>query len=104
MAALDFLDELEKGIDTILGDRGTRLSGGQAQRVAIARALYSNPKLIIFDEATSSLDMKTEKATHETILSLRGTVTMVIIAHRLTTVEGCDTIVWLGKGRIYKSG
>lgn len=104
MAALDFLDELEKGIDTILGDRGTRLSGGQAQRVAIARALYSNPELIIFDEATSSLDMKNEKAIHETILSLRDTVTMVIIAHRLTTVEGCDLLVWMDKGQVRNIG
>lgn len=104
MASLDFLDELEKGIDTVLGDRGTRLSGGQAQRVAIARALYNEPELIIFDEATSALDMKNEKAIHETILSLRNSVTMVIIAHRLTTVEGCDTLVWLENGRIFRQG
>ncbi len=104
MAALDFLDELDKGIDTVLGERGMRLSGGQAQRVAIARALYSEPDLIIFDEATSSLDIKNEKAIHETILSLRDKVTMVVIAHRLTTVEGCDTIIWLEKGRVHKAG
>jgi ABC-type multidrug transport system fused ATPase/permease subunit len=104
MAALDFLDELKNGIDTALGDRGTRLSGGQAQRVAIARALYGNPDLIIFDEATSALDMKNEKAIHDTILSLREHVTMVIIAHRLTTVEGCDTLVWVDKGRVVKTG
>jgi ABC-type multidrug transport system fused ATPase/permease subunit len=104
MAALDFVDELERGIDTVLGDRGTRLSGGQAQRVAIARALYSEPDLLIFDEATSSLDMKNEKAIHETILSLRNRVTMVVIAHRLTTVEGCDTLVWLDKGRVRRTG
>jgi ABC-type multidrug transport system fused ATPase/permease subunit len=104
MAALDFVDELELGIDTVLGDRGTRLSGGQAQRVAIARALYSGPDLIIFDEATSSLDMKNEKAIHETILSLRDRVTMVVIAHRLTTVEGCDSIVWMEKGMVHRAG
>lgn len=104
MAALDFLEDLENGIDTILGDRGTRLSGGQAQRVAIARALYSEPALIIFDEATSALDMKNEKAIHETILSLRHSVTMVIIAHRLTTVERCDSIIWMEKGQVHKSG
>ena len=104
MAALDFLDDLEQGIDTVLGDRGVRLSGGQAQRVAIARALYSEPDLIIFDEATSSLDMKNEKAIHETILSLRNRVTMVVIAHRMTTVEGCDTLVWLDSGRVHKTG
>jgi len=104
MAALDFVDELEQGIDTVLGDRGTRLSGGQAQRVAIARTLYGKPDLIVLDEATSSLDMKNEKAIHDTILSLRDKVTMVIIAHRLTTVEGCDTIVWLEKGRVLRAG
>lgn len=104
MAALDFVDDLERGMDTVLGDRGTRLSGGQAQRVAIARALYSEPDLIIFDEATSSLDMKNEKAIHETILSLRDKVTMVVIAHRLTTVEGCDIIVWMEKGRVSRVG
>ena len=104
MAALDFVDELEQGIDTVLGDRGTRLSGGQAQRVAIARALYSEPALIIFDEATSSLDMKNEKAIHETILSLRDRMTVVVIAHRLTTVEGCDSLVWLEKGAVKLAG
>ena len=104
MASLDFVDELEHGIDTVLGDRGTRLSGGQAQRVAIARALYSEPALIIFDEATSSLDMKNERVIHDTILSLRDQVTMVIIAHRLTTVEGCDVLVWLDKGIVRRMG
>lgn len=104
MAALDFVKDLGKGIDTVLGDRGTRLSGGQAQRVAIARALYSEPDMVIFDEATSSLDMKNEKAIHETILSLRNRVTMVIIAHRLTTVEGCDTLIWLEKGSVRLAG
>jgi ABC-type multidrug transport system fused ATPase/permease subunit len=104
MAALDFLDDLEQGIDTILGDRGVRLSGGQAQRVAIARALYAGPDLIIFDEATSSLDMKNEKAIHDTILALRDQVTVVIIAHRLTTIEGCDTLAWLDKGRVRRMG
>jgi len=91
-------------MDTVLGDRGVRLSGGQAQRVAIARALYSEPDLIVFDEATSSLDMKNEKAIHETVLSLRSRVTLVVIAHRLTTVEGCDRLAWMEKGRILKMG
>lgn len=104
MAALDFVDELDNGIDTVLGERGVRLSGGQAQRVAIARALYSEPDLIIFDEATSSLDMKNEKAIHETILSLRKKVTIVIIAHRLSTVEGCDSVLWLDKGCVRMAG
>ncbi|MDR2508491.1 MAG: ABC transporter ATP-binding protein/permease [Candidatus Accumulibacter sp.] len=104
MAAMEFLDELDKDIDTVLGDKGVRLSGGQAQRVAIARALYSDPDLIIFDEATSSLDMKNEKSIHETIFSLRGDVTMLVIAHRLHTLERCDELVWLEKGRIRRTG
>ena len=104
MAALDFLEDLVQGIDTPLGERGTRLSGGQAQRVVIARALYNKPELVIFDEATSSLDMKNERAIHETILSLRNSITLVIIAHRLSAVEGCDQIVWMEKGRIRMAG
>ncbi|WP_051257855.1 ABC transporter ATP-binding protein [Desulfovibrio cuneatus] len=104
MAALDFVNDLPDGIDTILGERGTRLSGGQAQRVAIARALYSHPELVIFDEATSSLDMKNERAIHETILSLRKQMTLVIIAHRLSAVEGCDQLVWLDKGQVRACG
>lgn len=104
MAALDFIDDLDNGIDTVLGERGVRLSGGQAQRVAIARALYSEPELIIFDEATSSLDMKNEKSIHETILSLREKMTIVIIAHRLSTVESCDSVIWLDKGCVHMVG
>ena len=104
MAAMDFVDQLEDGIDTHIGERGVRLSGGQAQRVAIARALYSKPELIVFDEATSSLDMKNEKAIYETILSLRSAATMIIVAHRLTTVATCDVLVWLDEGRVHMIG
>ena len=102
--SLDFVDDLEQGIDTVLGDRGTRLSGGQAQRVAIARALYSEPDLLIFDEATSALDLKNEKIVHETILNLCARVTILVIAHRLSTVQGCDALVWMDKGRIRATG
>lgn len=104
MAALDFIGDLPEGIDSILGDRGARLSGGQIQRVAIARALYGNPDLIIFDEATSALDLKNEKSIHETILSLRRSVTVVVIAHRLSTVEGCDNLVWMDSGTVRRAG
>ena len=104
MAALDFVNELEEGIDTVLGDRGVRLSGGEAQRVAIARSLYSEPDLIIFDEATSALDIKNEQAIHRTVLSLHNQVTTIIIAHRLTTVENCDYIIWLDKGKVRMQG
>lgn len=104
MAAMDFVEDLENGIDTIIGERGVRLSGGQLQRVSIARALYGRPQLIIFDEATSALDSATEQAVQKTIESLREYATVVIIAHRLTTVEKCDCLYWLEKGTIEMEG
>lgn len=104
MAAMDFLDDLENGIDTIIGERGVRLSGGQLQRVSIARALYNHPQVIIFDEATSALDTATEQAIQQTIESLRRELTIVIIAHRLSTVERCDWLYWIDKGSIKKEG
>lgn len=104
MAAMDFLDDLEDGIDTIIGERGVRLSGGQLQRVSIARALYGRPQLMIFDEATSALDGATEQAIQKTIEGLRKHMTIVIIAHRLTTVEKCDWLYWVEKGDIHLSG
>lgn len=104
IAAVDFLEQLENGIDTPLGDRGVRLSGGQMQRVAIARALYTKPDLIIFDEGTNALDVKNEAAIQDTILSLRNTATMVIIAHRLSSIACCDYLVWLDKGEVVQAG
>lgn len=104
MAAMDFVDDLEDGLDTIIGERGVRLSGGQLQRVSIARALYNRPQLIIFDEATSALDGATEQAIQQTIESLRKHMTVVIIAHRLTTVEKCDWLYWVEKGERYMCG
>ncbi|MCD4781601.1 MAG: ABC transporter ATP-binding protein/permease [Candidatus Omnitrophica bacterium] len=96
----DILSMLPQGIDTVIGERGMRLSGGQRQRVAIARALYTNPELMIFDEATSSLDSKSENAIQETIASLKGNKTLLVIAHRLKTVENCDSLIWLEDGRV----
>ena len=104
MAAMDFVDDLEDGLDTIIGERGVRLSGGQLQRVSIARALYGRPQLIIFDEATSALDGATEQAIQKTIESLREYTTMVIIAHRLTTVEKCDWLYLMEKGCLVQRG
>jgi len=105
MAAMqDFLEELPNGIDTQIGERGVRLSGGQRQRVAIARALYLNPEVMIFDEATSSLDTKSEKVIQKTIYSLKRKQTLIIIAHRLTTVQECDFLIWLEKGTIKMIG
>lgn len=104
MAAMDFVNDLEDGLDTIIGERGVRLSGGQLQRVSIARALYNRPQLIIFDEATSALDGATEQAIQQTVESLRDYMTVVIIAHRLTTVEKCDWLYWIEKGKIRMEG
>ncbi len=104
LAAMDFIDELPLGIDTILGERGMRLSGGQIQRVAIARALYSDPDILIFDEATSALDGAAEAAIQKTIVSLHKNLTIIVIAHRLSTVEECDSIHWLKDGSIFRSG
>ena len=105
MASMDdFIHRLSHGIDTHIGERGIRLSGGQQQRVAIARALYHMPEVMIFDEATSSLDTNSERKIKNTIYSLKGERTLIIIAHRLTTVEDCDRVVWLADGKIKKVG
>lgn len=84
------------GFETIVGDRGIRLSGGQRQRIALARALYSRPDLLVLDEATSALDHDTEAEIMKSLESLQGTITMIVIAHRLTTVEKCDQVLRLG--------
>ena len=95
---------LPRGTDTVLGDRGIRLSGGQRQRVAIARALYHDPELLVFDEATSSLDTETEKEITRVIDDLAGHKTLIIIAHRLSTVRDCTRLVFLKDGRVADIG
>jgi ATP-binding cassette, subfamily B, bacterial PglK len=100
----DFVSTLSKGLDTLVGERGVRLSGGERQRVAIARALYREPDVLIFDEATSSLDNRTEQEMTRAIEGLRGDKTLIIIAHRLTTVRRCDRLLFLAFGKIIDSG
>lgn len=96
--------ELPERFDTLIGERGVRLSGGQRQRISIARALYTEPEVIAFDEATSALDNATEASVMEEISRLAGSRTLIMVAHRLTTVRNCDMIVTLNGGRIEKVG
>ncbi|MDX8466848.1 ABC transporter ATP-binding protein [Mesorhizobium sp. VK23B] len=98
-AVADFIESLPQGYETRVGERGVRLSGGQRQRIGIARALYKQASVLVFDEATSALDMETETAVMEAIEELPADLTVLIIAHRLTTVENCDEIVTLESGR-----
>lgn len=105
MAQLNrLIEKMPEGYETLVGERGVRLSGGERQRIAIARALYHAPEVLIFDEATSSLDNKTEREITESIEGLRGDKTIIIIAHRLTTVKKCDRIIILSEGRIIAQG
>lgn len=105
MAQLDdLIDTLPDGIATLIGERGTRLSGGQRQRIGIARALYHDPDVLVLDEATAALDNETESAFMESIKTLVGKKTLIMIAHRLTTVEHCDVIFYLKNGSLELKG
>lgn len=97
-------NELPQGYDTIIGERGIRLSGGQRQRIGIARALYHSPDVLIMDEATSALDNLTEQAVMEAVRNLERKITIILIAHRLSTVKECDQIFLLEKGQLKKKG
>jgi ABC-type bacteriocin/lantibiotic exporter with double-glycine peptidase domain len=98
--------ELPEGFETLVGERGMRLSGGQRQRIALARALYTRPELLILDEATSALDSQTEAEVTEAINNLKGRVTMVVVAHRLSTIEKCEYLLELkdGSGKVVRRG
>ena len=98
----EFVKSLPEGLDTRIGERGIRLSGGQRQRIGIARALYPDPDILIFDEATSALDNETESDIMKSIEGLHGKKTLVIIAHRLTTIEGCDMVYRVAEGKIVR--
>jgi len=99
-----FIEELPEGLSTNVGERGIRLSGGQVQRLAIARAMYRDPELLVLDEATSSLDHDTEREVMDPVIAMKGVKTIIIVAHRLSTVEHCDYIYRLKDGRIIEEG
>jgi ATP-binding cassette subfamily B protein len=98
------IDAMPKNYQTIVGERGVRLSGGERQRVGIARALYKNAQVIVFDEATSALDPQTEEAVMGTIDSLRDDLTIIVVAHRLTTLRNCDVVIEIGQCGVVRSG
>jgi ATP-binding cassette subfamily C protein len=103
-AAADFVSQLPHELDTVVGDRGTRLSGGERQRIALARGLLRRPELLILDEATSSLDSENELAIRTALSRLHGRTTMLVIAHRLSTVSNADAVVVLDAGRVVETG
>ena len=101
---LTFVESLPQGLDTQVGERGTKLSGGQRQRLGIARAMFTKPKLLVLDEATSALDGQTESDISSSILGLKGSATVVMIAHRLSTVRFADLVVYIDGGKILAQG
>ncbi|MEO8851324.1 MAG: ABC transporter ATP-binding protein, partial [Allobranchiibius sp.] len=100
----DLISALPDGLDTEVGERGARMSGGQRQRIGIARALYRSPEVLFLDEATSALDNDTERKLTDTIEDLKGSMTMIIVAHRLSTVRHCDQLIFMSQGRVATTG
>ncbi|WP_232225143.1 ABC transporter ATP-binding protein [Dactylococcopsis salina] len=100
----ELVERLPQGLDTVVGERGVRLSGGQRQRVGIARALYHNPQVLVMDEATAALDNETEAGIMEAVEKLSGEKTLIMIAHRLTTVKNCDCLYLMERGKVVDQG
>jgi ABC-type multidrug transport system fused ATPase/permease subunit len=100
----DYVRQLPEGIDTKIGDRGFMLSGGQKQRLGIARAMFTKPKLLILDEATSALDAQVESEIAASLTNLKGKVTLVTVAHRLSTVKNADKVLYLENGKVRALG
>ena len=99
-----FIESSPEGYETFVGERGIRLSGGQRQRIGIARALYKNAQVLVFDEATSALDTGTENALMNAVNQLSNDLTVVMVAHRLTTIQGCDRVIRLSEGVVLADG
>jgi len=105
MAAADgFVSKLPEGMDTVIGDRGVRLSGGERQRLALARALLRKPSILIMDEATSNLDSDNEEKILKAIDDIHGEITILMIAHRISTIKNADRIYLVNQGKIQESG
>jgi ATP-binding cassette subfamily B protein len=102
--ALEFIERLPQGFDTVLGVRGVTLSGGQRQRLAVARAIVKNPAILILDEATSSLDKPSEALVRDALANLMKGRTTIVIAHRLATIENADRVLVLHEGKLVESG
>ena len=102
--AHDFVLALSQGYDTVIGERGATLSGGQRQRLAIARAIVTDPRILIFDEATSALDYESERVIQDNLRAICQGRTVLVIAHRLAAVRGCDRIITVEDGRIVEDG